>query len=69
MLDSPWLKSYPKGIRWDADLTPMPVDQILDDAVAKWPLLPAVSFMGRTLITVNLPPWSTAPRPDCRGLA
>jgi len=49
MLDRPWLKSYPKGIHWDADLTPVPVDQILDDAVAKWPLLPAVSFMGRTL--------------------
>ena len=49
MLDSPWLKSYPKGIHWDADLTPVAVDQILDDAVAKWPLLPAVSFMGRTL--------------------
>src|SRR5580692_7265209 len=48
MLDSPWLKSYPKGIHWDADLTPVAVDQILDDAVAKWPLLPAVSFMGRT---------------------
>ena len=49
MLDRPWLESYPKGIHWDADLTPVPVDQILDDAVAKWPLLPAVSFMGRTL--------------------
>jgi long-chain acyl-CoA synthetase len=54
MLDSPWLKSYPKGIHWDADLTPVPVDQILDDAVAKWPLLPAVS---------------TARQPDCRSSA
>jgi long-chain acyl-CoA synthetase len=49
MLDRPWLESHPKGIHCDADLTPAAVDQILDDAVAKRPLLPAVSFVGRTL--------------------
>jgi len=44
-----WIKSYPEGVRWDAPLPRMPVAQILDDAVARWPTLPAVDFMGRVL--------------------
>ncbi|RZI40675.1 long-chain fatty acid--CoA ligase [Herbaspirillum sp. HC18] len=43
----PWIKSYPPGIRWDAELPVMPVPQLLDDAVAKWPDNPALDFMGR----------------------
>ncbi|HEY9067889.1 MAG TPA: AMP-binding protein, partial [Burkholderiaceae bacterium] len=45
----PWIKSYPKGVRWDADLPLLPVQQLLDDAVARWPDHPALEFMGRTL--------------------
>ena len=40
-----WIKSYPEGARWDAPLPRVPVAQILDDAVARWPTLPAVDFM------------------------
>jgi len=47
--DHPWIKSYPKGVRWDAELPLMPVQQLLDDAVRRWPDNPAIEFMGRTL--------------------
>ncbi|HJV86329.1 MAG TPA: long-chain fatty acid--CoA ligase [Noviherbaspirillum sp.] len=43
----PWIKSYPPGVRWDAELPVMPVQQLLDDAAAKWPHHPALDFMGR----------------------
>jgi long-chain acyl-CoA synthetase len=49
LADHPWIKSYPKGVRWDAELPLMPVQQLLDDAVRKWPENPAIEFMGRTL--------------------
>ena len=49
MADHPWLKSYPDGVRWDAELPMLPVQQLLDDAVARWPEHPALEFMGRTL--------------------
>jgi long-chain acyl-CoA synthetase len=54
MLDSPWLKSYPKGVRWDAEIVPTRVEQILDDAVAKWPSNPAIDFMGKRLTYFEL---------------
>ena len=47
--EHPWLKSYPDGVRWDAELPMLPVQQLLDDAVARWPDHPALEFMGRTL--------------------
>ena len=49
MAEHPWLKSYPDGVRWDAALPMLPVQQLLDDAVARWPEHPALEFMGRTL--------------------
>jgi long-chain acyl-CoA synthetase len=45
----PWIKSYPDGMRWDAELPTMPVQQLLDDAVARWADRPALEFMGRVL--------------------
>ena len=45
----PWIKNYPDGVRWDAELPLMPVQQLLDDAVRRWPDLPALEFMGATL--------------------
>lgn len=45
----PWTKSYPPGVHWDAELPVMPVQQLLDDAAAKWGDLPAIDFMGRTM--------------------
>jgi long-chain acyl-CoA synthetase len=47
--DHPWLKSYPEGVRWDAPLPTMPIQQLLDDAVARWPEHPSFEFMGRTM--------------------
>jgi long-chain acyl-CoA synthetase len=47
MLATPWTKSYPSTLRWDSEIRLRPVDAILDDAVARWPELPALEFMGR----------------------
>ena len=49
MADHPWIKNYPDGVKWDAELPLMPVQQLLDDAVKRWPDNPAIEFMGRTL--------------------
>ncbi|MDP9045588.1 MAG: long-chain fatty acid--CoA ligase [Pseudomonadota bacterium] len=48
-MDHPWIKNYPAGVRWDAELELMPVQQLLDDAVLRWPDHPALAFMGGTL--------------------
>jgi long-chain acyl-CoA synthetase len=47
--DLPWIKSYPEGVRWDAELPLMPVQQLLDDSVARWPDHPMLDFMGRVI--------------------
>ncbi len=47
--DHPWIKNYPEGVHWDAELPLMPVQQLLDDAVRRWPDNPAIEFMGCTL--------------------
>ncbi|WP_394777843.1 long-chain fatty acid--CoA ligase [Undibacterium sp.] len=47
MKEFPWIKSYPAGVRWDADLPTMPLPTLLDNAVAKWPDNPALDFMGK----------------------
>ena len=49
MTEMPWIKSYPAHIRWDLDVAPTPVHQILDNAAAKWPDRPALQFMGRRI--------------------
>ena len=49
MTDYPWIKSYPDGVRWDAELPLMPVQQFLDDAIRRWPDHAAIDFMGRVL--------------------
>jgi long-chain acyl-CoA synthetase len=45
----PWIKSYPKGVRWDAELEAMPLAQILERSATKWPANPALDFMNRKL--------------------
>jgi len=50
----PWIKSYPKGVRWDAEITPTRVEKILDDAVAAWPNNPAIDFMGKKISYTEL---------------
>ncbi len=49
MNDKPWLASYPDGVRWDAEIKPTTVQQILNDAVAHYPDRPAIDFMGKRL--------------------
>jgi long-chain acyl-CoA synthetase len=52
--DMPWLKSYPPGVKWDGDISPTPVQQILEDAAAKWPNNSAIDFMGRKITFAEL---------------
>ncbi|MFZ6657469.1 long-chain-fatty-acid--CoA ligase [Undibacterium sp. TJN19] len=47
MRDTPWIQSYPAGVHWDADLPISSVPQLLHDAAARWPDLPALEFMGK----------------------
>ena len=47
MQQHPWIKSYPEGVRWDAELPVMPVQDIVDRSAERWPDLPAIDFMGR----------------------
>src|SRR4249919_4179468 len=47
---APWIKSYPRGVRWDAELTTMPVQQILERSAAKWPDNPALDFMNTKIL-------------------
>ena len=49
MNDMPWIKSYPPGVRWDLNIEPMAVPQLLEDAAAAWPDHPALQFMGRRI--------------------
>jgi long-chain acyl-CoA synthetase len=49
MNDMPWIKSYPEGVRWNIDITPGPVQRILDDTAEKWPNNPALQFMGKRI--------------------
>ncbi|MFT3799911.1 MAG: long-chain fatty acid--CoA ligase [Burkholderiaceae bacterium] len=49
MNDTPWLASYPAGVRWDAPIEPTAVQQVLADTVANYPDRPAIDFMGRQL--------------------
>jgi long-chain acyl-CoA synthetase len=45
----PWTRAYPAGMRWDAELPVKPVQQMLDEAVERWPERSAVEFMGQVI--------------------
>jgi long-chain acyl-CoA synthetase len=47
MTNYPWIKSYPDGVHWDAELPVTMLPQLLDDAVVKWADRPALEFMGK----------------------
>ena len=49
MSDAPWIKSYPRGVCWDAELTAMPLQEILERSAAKWPDNPALDFMNKKI--------------------
>ena len=44
-----WLTRYPKGVDWNQKLTPAPLYQLLDDAVAKFGSRPCTNFLGKVL--------------------
>lgn len=48
-MEAPWIKSFPVGVRWDAELPKASVLDMLDNAVQRWPERSAVDFMGRKL--------------------
>jgi long-chain acyl-CoA synthetase len=50
----PWLTSYPAELQWDSELPTHPVQQILDDACARWPDHAAIDFMGRQISYAEL---------------
>ena len=45
----PWIKSYPAGVRWNAEFATMPVPQILEQSAARWSDRSAIDFMGKKL--------------------
>ena len=44
----PWLASYPKNIRWDAEIPEGPLFAILDESVRRFPTHESMDFLGRT---------------------
>ena len=44
-----WLTRYPKGVDWHQKITPAPLYQLLDDAVAKFGSRPCTNFLGKVL--------------------
>ncbi|TWB94911.1 long-chain acyl-CoA synthetase [Bradyrhizobium macuxiense] len=54
MNDMPWIRSYPDGVHWDIKIAPGPVQGILDEAVAKWPMRPAIDFLGKRISYAEL---------------
>jgi long-chain acyl-CoA synthetase len=44
-----WLNRYPKGVDWHQKITPAPLYQLLDDAVAQFASRPCTNFLGKVL--------------------
>jgi long-chain acyl-CoA synthetase len=45
----PWLNCYPPGVDWNIVLTPQPLFQLVDRAVASYGSYPATNFLGKTM--------------------
>ncbi len=52
--DMPWIKSYPPGVSWAAEIPTSPVQQILEQSAARWPNNTALNFMGRRISYAEL---------------
>jgi long-chain acyl-CoA synthetase len=52
--EQPWIKSYPPGVRWDADLEISMVQDVLTNSAQRWPDRPSLDFMGRKITFVEL---------------
>ncbi|MGI9383658.1 MAG: long-chain-fatty-acid--CoA ligase [Methyloligellaceae bacterium] len=44
-----WLKTYPAGVKWDADFQPLPLGRMLDDTVNRYPDRTCTYFLGKTM--------------------
>lgn len=49
MLGTPWLKSYPEGVEWNAKIEPKPIFHLLDEAARKFPNNLAIDFESKVL--------------------
>ena len=47
MTEKPWEKSFPPGVKWGAPIPVCYLQDMLDQAAARWPDNPALDFMGR----------------------
>ena len=54
MSEQPWVKSYPPGVHWDADLEISSVQDVLANSAQRWPDRPCLDFMGRKITFVEL---------------
>ncbi len=45
----PWLKSYPEGTNWDAEINPCLVHEFLEKSAKKYPRNNCTYFLGKTL--------------------
>ena len=43
----PWLRAYPPGIDWNAEIPAGPVWRLLDESVTAFPARPCIDFLGR----------------------
>ncbi|MCC3861320.1 long-chain-fatty-acid--CoA ligase [Pseudemcibacter aquimaris] len=48
MSDHPWLKSYPKHVKWDQKFTGKPLYSLIDETAPKVPNNIALDFLGKT---------------------
>ena len=44
-----WLKTYPAGVKWDAEFQPQPLGRMLDDTVNRYPDRTCTYFLGKTM--------------------
>jgi len=45
----PWVKNYPQGVRWDAEIPTCTLETILERSVERWPDRAAIDFMGHKI--------------------
>ncbi|MFZ0208946.1 MAG: AMP-binding protein, partial [Roseiarcus sp.] len=54
MSEQPWIKSYPPGVRWDADFELTAVQDVLTNSAKQWPNQASHDFMGRKITFAEL---------------
>ncbi len=54
MQDFPWIRSYPPGVSWDAEIDVMPVYRMLDAAAERAPHRRAIEFLGKGMTYAQL---------------